>query len=197
LNRHSFLQGNDPAATDGRLRRGQRVFCSNRGQRGGFGRTFSIYFAAILPRHTVSATMLWKLLGRLLAGVSTKSAAQSYACPLSWRPFTIFCIGCRCAWMPDALSPTAGKPGQTLFTFIRHPEAMPTNNQAEQSLQPSVILRKLTFGNRSPAGARHYSVLSSLLITAHRQGRDARTARLALFTQPASAAKNAFYHDSS
>jgi transposase len=84
-----------------------------------------------------------------------------------------------------------------LFTFIRHPQVGPTNNQAEQSLRPSVILRKLTFGNRSPAGARHHSVLSSLLITAQRQGRDARTALLALFTQPASAAKNAFYHDSS
>ena len=72
-----------------------------------------------------------------------------------------------------------------------------TNNQAEQSLRPSVILRKLTFGNRSPAGARHHSVLSSLLITAQRQGRDARTALLALLTQPLSVAKKAFYHDSS
>jgi transposase len=84
-----------------------------------------------------------------------------------------------------------------LFTFIRHPEVGPTNNQAEQSLRPSVILRKLTFGNRSPEGARHHSVLSSLLITAQRQGRDARTALLALFTQPASVAKKAFYHNSS
>jgi transposase len=84
-----------------------------------------------------------------------------------------------------------------LFTFIRHPQVGPTNNQAEQSLRPSVILRKLTFGNRSLAGACHHSVLTSLLITAQRQGRDARTALLALFTQPASVAKKAFYHDSS
>jgi len=84
-----------------------------------------------------------------------------------------------------------------LFTFIRHPQVGPTNNQAEQSLRPSVILRKLTFGNRSSAGARHHSVLSSLLITAQRQGRDARTALLALFTQPLSVAKKAFYHNSS
>jgi len=83
------------------------------------------------------------------------------------------------------------------FTFIRHPKVGPTNNQAEQSLRPSVILRKLTFGNRSPAGARHHSVLSSLLLTAQRQGRDARTALLALFTKPLSVAKKAFYHNSS
>ena len=84
-----------------------------------------------------------------------------------------------------------------LFTFIRHPQVGPTNNQAEQSLRPSVILRKLTFGNRSAAGARHHSVLSSLLITAQRQGRDARCALLALFTQPLFLAKKTFYHDSS
>jgi hypothetical protein len=84
-----------------------------------------------------------------------------------------------------------------LFTFIRHPQVGPTNNQAEQSLRPSVILRKLTFGNRSLAGARHHSVLSSLLITAQRQGRDARSALLDLFTQPLSVAKKAFYHNSS
>jgi len=84
-----------------------------------------------------------------------------------------------------------------LFTFIRHPQVGPTNNQAEQSLRPSVILRKLTFGNRSLAGARHHSVLSSLLITAQRQGRDARSALLALFTQPFSVAKKALYDNSS
>ena len=84
-----------------------------------------------------------------------------------------------------------------LFTFLRHPEVGPTNNQAEQSLRPSVILRKLTFGSRSPAGARHHSVLSSLVITAQRQGRKARAALLALFTQPLSVAKRAFYHNSS
>jgi hypothetical protein len=81
LNRHSFLYGNDPATKDGRVCRGQRVFCSNRGQRGGCGRTFSIFFADILPRHTVSATLLWKLLSQLLAATSVKAAAQSLGLP--------------------------------------------------------------------------------------------------------------------
>jgi hypothetical protein len=71
----------DPATENGRLCRGQRIFCSNRGQRGGCGRTFSIFFADTLPRHTVSATLLWKLLGRLLAASSLKAAAQSLALP--------------------------------------------------------------------------------------------------------------------
>ncbi len=83
LNRHSFLYGNDPATKDGCLCRGQRVFCSNRGQRGGCGRTFSIFFADILPRHTVSATLLWNLLGQLLAATSVKAAAPSLGLPFA------------------------------------------------------------------------------------------------------------------
>ena len=54
LNRHSKLYGNDPHASDGQAQgqRGQRVWCSNRGQRGGCGRTVSLFLAVMLPRHS-------------------------------------------------------------------------------------------------------------------------------------------------
>jgi hypothetical protein len=87
LNRHSFLRGNDPAAADGRLSRGQRVFCSNRGQRGGCGRTFSIVPAEVLPRHTITASMAWRWLVQLLAGLSLKSAVESLRLPLALETF--------------------------------------------------------------------------------------------------------------
>jgi len=77
LNRHSFLYGNDPAKTNGQLARGQRVFCSDRGQRGGCGRTFSIFLAEVLPRQTVTATLLGQLLAGLLLKGSIKAAAES------------------------------------------------------------------------------------------------------------------------
>jgi hypothetical protein len=77
LNRHSKLLGNDPQEADGQVERGQRVFCSNRGQRGGCGRTSSIFLADVLPRHTMSAPWLWKFLLALLAGDSVKRAAQN------------------------------------------------------------------------------------------------------------------------
>jgi hypothetical protein len=32
--------------------RGQRAFCSDRGQRGGCGRTVSLFLAVMLPRHS-------------------------------------------------------------------------------------------------------------------------------------------------
>lgn len=63
--------------------RGQRVFCSNRGQRGGCGRTFALFLADILPRHTVRASLLWQLLCRLLTGASLKAAAQSLRLPFA------------------------------------------------------------------------------------------------------------------
>ena len=52
LNRHSKLYGNQvDGSQDGRIQRGQRVWCSNRGQRGGCGRSFSLFLAGVLPRH--------------------------------------------------------------------------------------------------------------------------------------------------
>jgi hypothetical protein len=83
LNRHSKLYGNDPAVINAQALRGQRVFCSNRGQRGGCGRTFSVFLAEVLPRHGVTASWLWQLLQRLLSGSSTQSAAEALGVPFS------------------------------------------------------------------------------------------------------------------
>jgi hypothetical protein len=85
LNCHSKLYGNDPNSTDGqgRVQRGQRVWCCNRGQRGGCGRSFSIFLAEVLPRHTVTGPGLWRLLNRLLAGGSIKAAAEALALPFA------------------------------------------------------------------------------------------------------------------
>jgi transposase len=46
----------------------------------------------------------------------------------------------------------------------------PTNNQAERSLRPVVIMRKVTHGTRSDKGLENHSVLRSLLETAKRLG---------------------------
>ena len=83
LNRHSKLYGNDPAVANAQALRGQRVFCSNRGQRGGCGRTFPVFLAEVLPRHSVTAAWLWQLLLRLLQGGSTKAAVEALAMPFS------------------------------------------------------------------------------------------------------------------
>jgi hypothetical protein len=65
------------------VQRGQRVWCSNRGQRGGCGRSFCIFLADVLPRHTVTGSELWRLLERLLGGDSIKAAAEALGLPFA------------------------------------------------------------------------------------------------------------------
>lgn len=83
MNRHSVLRGNDPDQPGGQRLRGQRVFCSNRGQRGGCGRTFSLMLADVLPRHTFTASRVWSWLVELLAGLSVKAAAEKLRLPFA------------------------------------------------------------------------------------------------------------------
>ena len=87
LNRHSFLYGNNPAGANCKMLRGQRVLCSNRGQRGGCGRSFSIFLADILPRHSITAVVLWALLVGLLDGHSLKATAEALRFPFAIESF--------------------------------------------------------------------------------------------------------------
>ena len=57
------------------------------------------------------------------------------------------------------------KHNNELLTFLEHPEIEPTNNRAERYLRPSVIMRKLMFGNRSDDGAHNHSVIMSIIQT--------------------------------
>jgi hypothetical protein len=83
LNRHSRIEGNDAGRVDGRVHRGHRVYCSNRGRRGGCGRTFPMRLAAVLPRHTFSAALLWAVLVGLLDRRSIQAAWQTAGRPLT------------------------------------------------------------------------------------------------------------------
>ena len=87
LNCHSHIVGNDPQASQGRITRGQRAFCSNRGHRTGCGRTFPILLAFVLPRHTFNARLLWKALAAWLAGVSLKAAWEAAQLALALDTF--------------------------------------------------------------------------------------------------------------
>lgn len=82
------------------------------------------------------------------------------------------------------------------LTFIDHPEVSPTNNLAERALRPLVILRKLTFGNRSDAGARRLGILASVLETAKRQGHRALAFLRQLFQSNHEALLQALYRPS-
>lgn len=57
-----------------------------------------------------------------------------------------------------------------LTRFLWDEELDGTNNAAERALRPAVVMRKITGGSRSTAGAQAWAKLASLLRTADQQG---------------------------
>lgn len=72
----------------------------------------------------------------------------------------------------DRLSKRLAKYRQQLTTFLHRPEVEGTNNAAERALRPAVVMRKITGGSRSEAGAKAWAILASVMRTAEQQGRD-------------------------
>lgn len=72
----------------------------------------------------------------------------------------------------DRLAARLRKYGDRLTTFLHDPKVDGTNNAAERALRPPVVMRKITGGNRSEAGAKAWAVLASVMRTAQQQGRD-------------------------
>jgi transposase len=79
------------------------------------------------------------------------------------------------------------------FTCFRRPNVPPTNNQAERSLRPVVIMRKVVQGTRSDKGLENHSVLRSLFETARRQGKQPHQFFQDLLTKPTAEAQAALY----
>ena len=60
---NGLLKGNDPDQQGPKqLERGQRIFCSNRGNRKGCGRSFSVLEPTVLPNQSIDTTALVLLL---------------------------------------------------------------------------------------------------------------------------------------
>jgi transposase len=57
-----------------------------------------------------------------------------------------------------------------VLVFLHDPAVPPTNNLAEQEIRPAVVMRKVSAGNRSEAGAHAHEVLASITRTAERCG---------------------------
>ena len=58
------------------------------------------------------------------------------------------------------------------FTFVENKGIDSTNNAAERGLRPSVVMRKITGGNRAPKGARNHEVIMSVMGTWNKQDKD-------------------------
>ena len=135
LNRHSHSLGNDPAVADGQIIRGQRVFCSNRGQRGGCGRTFLLCLAEVLPRHTLTASLVWQWLLKLLSGLSIKAAVEKLRLPFALETF--YRLRCKLRQRLDGLrtrlygepSPPASRHPDPLLQTVEHLQAAFPRNE--------------------------------------------------------------------
>lgn len=57
----------------------------------------------------------------------------------------------------------------SLLNFLHVPDAEFHNNRAERQLRPVVIFRKLSFGNRTEAGAYRFSMMATVIETARLQ----------------------------
>jgi hypothetical protein len=83
LNRHGFLRGYDEQNFKQKAIRALRVFCSNRGNAGGCGRTFSIWIADKVKRLFLDAQSLWQFLEQAATRGNKSQAFQNLACSLS------------------------------------------------------------------------------------------------------------------
>ena len=70
------------------------------------------------------------------------------------------------------------------LVFLEDARVPPTNNHAERCLRPLVILRKLTFGHRTRAGAVAMARIMTVKETAKRHGRRVLDILYRLWTRP-------------
>lgn len=82
LNCHDTLYGTDLNAADKRTMRGRRLWCCNRDNRTGCGRTSAVVFAQVLPHHCFTAVLLNILLALLCDGYSIQAAWEKANIPM-------------------------------------------------------------------------------------------------------------------
>jgi transposase len=77
-----------------------------------------------------------------------------------------------------------------LSTCLFHPCSDSNNNFVERMLRPSVIMRKITFGNRTDKGTANHAVIMSLLQTIKLNGHDSKQIFSTLLTKPSTVTLN-------
>ena len=79
-----------------------------------------------------------------------------------------------------------------LFTFLEVPGVEADNNEAERTLRPPIITRKLSAGNRTWAGAEAWATVASGIETSRRRGVDFTMFVIRLLRAPAPQFQPAF-----
>ena len=87
LIRHGTLYGYDQTSPKRKTLRAHRIFCSNRNQRRGCGRTFSVWMADKIRRLSLTTGGLWRFLQRAAAGsiAAAIRAANGHLSDRTWQ----------------------------------------------------------------------------------------------------------------
>lgn len=67
---HGYLYGYEDSMDSKRIRRGHRIFCSDRRRRAGCGRTFSLLQASFMTNFMISTKTLWEFLQSMADGLN-------------------------------------------------------------------------------------------------------------------------------
>jgi len=74
LIRHGSLNGNAEDQGSAIIKRGYRIFCSNRNRRKGCGRTFPILYSTFIKNRTVTAKTVSRFLANIVSGMNRLKA---------------------------------------------------------------------------------------------------------------------------
>ena len=93
---HGYLKGYDEKTGTYGIKRGHRIFCSNRKNRKGCGHTFSILMARFLKHIILSANTVWHFLKNILNGMCKRKAMGNiqsiFSESLAYNIWQRFCI---------------------------------------------------------------------------------------------------------
>lgn len=150
LNRHDTIYGNDPEAVDKQTIRGRRLWCSNRGRRGGCGKTMSLLFAWILPGHTFTAGALDRLLKRLCMGGSIQAAWEKSRSQAALQS---------AYHLLQRLRLRMGEIRSALLKICRNP----ASSQKDPMIATYEHLRRAFSGHESPTAAFQYRLQMAMM----------------------------------
>lgn len=93
---HGYLYGYSEYSNSQLITRGRRFFCSNRNNKSGCGKTFSVLTAGLLPKFIIGAQSLWRFFVNIKYGLSLACAFRRSGCKMSqssvYRLFKKFAI---------------------------------------------------------------------------------------------------------
>jgi len=71
---HGYLYGYSEQSDFEKIRRGRRIFCSNRNRKSGCGKTYSILIAGFIKNFMITAVTVWSFLDQWMRGMSLSEA---------------------------------------------------------------------------------------------------------------------------